>query len=568
MRQSVSSPVLAIAQFDHPDPVPATWRIYYTIVVTNTGTTPLSQIVISDPVPAGTFFVEAGRAAVYEAGTVTWTVASLDPGSTAIVQLILGTFSTTRGPVTNTVTAAADSIVVVSSTETTTVIAPPTPTRTASATLNAPPESTAVGMPGPTATLTATFSPSASPTAARSSTPTPTATRTTSAVGTNTPRPTATQTAATPTLSPISGSGSSANLPPVVFVMLDWMNGDWGNPDYSCSYVDPYGNWQQVRGNPAYGALGGWAEFYWNELNPGRDVYNWTKIDQYIKKAQTMRVTLPDGSVIAKPVGISVAAWTTDHTATSIGVNRTPYWVAQIAATSMTSCYDPDGAWGSCKPFCTPNFANATWQYWFDQFVLAMGRRYDNNPEFYNLAFVNIATGVDGETSERKDFPPCSYFFGNSPAFDKWISHVMETYNQAFPHTVQFIQSTLHGIHGNAAHAASFPSRLTGVKVNGLQVDVPSAEVRRDGVLVGGVTGFSAVWHPLIPTGFEPKHGNGIEGSYWFFMEGLSAHPYVFDVQYQNIRDTYLAEQRTGFPILDFVRRHLGKTVEDTPDVW
>ena len=51
-------------------------------------------------------------------------------------------------------------------------------------------------------------------------------------------------------------------------------------------------------------------------------------------------------------------------------------------------------------------------------------------------------------------------------------------------------------------------------------------------------------------------------------MEGLSAHPYMFDLQYQNIRDTYLAEKRTGFPILDFCRGHLGRTVQDTPDVW
>jgi hypothetical protein len=239
-----------------------------------------------------------------------------------------------------------------------------------------------------------------------------------------------------------------------------------------------------------------------------------------------------------------------------------------LDAGDITSCYDPDGALSPCKKFCTPDFANADWQYWFDQFVLAMGRHLDNNPEFSNLSWVGIATGADGETNERVDRDGCTYQVGNRPAFDDWVLHVMDVYNRAFPHTPQFLQSTLHGLHVHAARAASYPSQLTGVKANGLEVDVSSSEVRWDGVLVGGVTGFSAVWSPLIATGFEPKHGNGVEGSYWFFMEGLAAHPYLFDVQIPNIRDAYFAEQWTRFPLLDFVRTHLGKTIYDTPDVW
>ena len=371
-----------------------------------------------------------------------------------------------------------------------------------------------------------------------------------------------------PLASPAPVGIPPANLPPVIFVMLDWFNGDWGNPNYRFSYVDKWGYRHEYQGHPEYGALGGWAEFYWDDLNPEKGIYNWTKVDKYIKDAQAMQVTLPDGSVIAKPVGIAVATWTMEETENAIGINHTPYWVASQGGGSTTSCYDPDGASGPCKPFCTPRFVNTVWQYWFDQFIVAMGQRYDNNPEFYNLAFINIATGADEETNERKNVGGCNYYGGNTRAFDEWVLHVMETYNLAFPNTVQFIQSTLHGIHYHAEQAASFPSKMTGVKVNGLEVDVASAEVRFDGKLVGGVTGFSQVYHETIPTGFEPKHGNGVEGSYWFFMEGLSVYPYMFDIQLPNISDTYLAEQRTGFPILDFVRRHLVKTVQNTPDVW
>lgn len=365
-----------------------------------------------------------------------------------------------------------------------------------------------------------------------------------------------------------AGRASPINLPPVIFVMTDWWNGDWGNPDFYYSWVNRYGGREEVRGHPEWGALGGWAEFWWSALNPYRGVYDWTLTDEYILKAQEFRVTLPDGSVIAKPVGIQVAPWTFDETEEAIGVNRTPGWVASLAGT-ITSCYDPDGPSGPCKPMCTPNYGNTVWQYWFDQFILAMGQHYDNNPDFYNLAWINIATGVDGETMERKNWRGCTYTTGDSPAFLNWVNRVMSTYNLAFPNTPQFVQSTLHSVHHHCALAASFPSKLTGVKVNALEVDSDHAEIHYDGVLVGGVMGSSQLFHELIPTGFEPGGAvPRVNGSYWMFMEALSVHPYILDVQYPNIADAYAAEQLIGFPFLNFVRQRLGKSVEDTPDVW
>ena len=365
----------------------------------------------------------------------------------------------------------------------------------------------------------------------------------------------------------VQSASVPAKLPPVLFVMLDWMNGDWGNPNYSFSFVDRYNHRQEYRGHPEFGALGGWAEFHWSDLNPGKGVYDWTRTDQYIRDAQAMRVTLPDGTVIAKPVGISFVTWTADQIDGHIGIINIPTWVANEGGGAVGSCYDPDGA-GPCMSFCTPKYTNAVWQYWFDQFILAAGQHYDNNPEFSNLTFLSIATGVDGEAVERKDLFGCDYYSGDTPAFTNWCFHLLDTYNQAFPNTVHFMQPMLHGIHYFAQQAATYPSQMTGVKVNGLEPDVTSAEIRYDGILVGGVTGFSELYHDQIPTGFEPKRGNGIEGSYWFFMQGLSVHPHMFDVQLPNISDTYLAEQRTGFPILNFTREHLGKTLLNTPDVW
>lgn len=368
-------------------------------------------------------------------------------------------------------------------------------------------------------------------------------------------------------MAPVRAAEAPAHLSPVMYVMLDWFNGDWGNPDFRYSYDDGQGGHYEYQGQPELGALGGWTEFHWSDLNPAKNVYDWTLTDQYIRDAQDMSVTLPDGSVIAKPIGIAVVTWTADTVAGAIGVNYIPLWVASQGGGSTFTCSDPDGS-GPCLPFCTPRYANTVWQYWFDQFVVAMGQHYDGNPEFYNLDWVAIATGVDEEVVERKNLNGCTYYYGDSIQFTNWVIHVFQTFNLAFPNTPHFIQGTQHNNHIFAQQALGYPSQMSGVKCNGMEPDVSSAELHLDGQLVGGVTGFSEVYHEYIPTGYEPKRGNGIEGSYWFFMESLATHPYMFDVQLRNLQDTHLAEQRTGFPILDFVRNHLGKSIENTPDVW
>ena len=419
------------------------------------------------------------------------------------------------------------------------------------------------GTPLPTATPKPTWTPavSATPTRVASATATAKPTGTALPSATATPKPTwttipTTRPSATP---PGPQPEPTEKLPPVLFVMLDWFNGDWGNPDYRWSYVDTSGHRQDYTGHPEYGALGGWTEFHWCDLNPGLGVYNWAKTDQYIKDAQAMRVTLPDGSVIAKPVGIAVVVWTADQDANRIGFNWMPAWVIQEDGGSTMSCKILSG----CKSFCSPAWTKTKWQARYDQFIVAMGLHYDNNPEFSNLAWLAVMTGVDGEVVAAKVISGCNYGAGDVPGFSAWCLRAQATYARAFPHIPSFIQPTVHNSNLFAAAATG----MAGVKVNGLEPDVASAELRLNDVLVGGVTGFAEAY-PGVPSGFEPKRGNGVEGSYWFFMQGLSVHPALFDIQLPNIDQSYLCERVTGFPLLDFVRRHLGVTIADTPDVW
>jgi len=336
-------------------------------------------------------------------------------------------------------------------------------------------------------------------------------------------------------------------IPPCIFTMLDSRNVDY----------------QKVY--PELGALGGWAKFYWDDMNPQRGQYDWTTPDAYLRAAAAMTVTLEDGSIIPKPVGLCFATWEMLTTSSRIGVNRTPVWVGNYV--QLSSCYDPDGA-GGCLPFCTPRWSEPVWQGFFDDFIMEAGKRYNNNPEFANLAFMLISTGADDETVERKDNYGCKYYSGNTFSFDKWVERIMGTYSRAFPNLSCFIQTTVHGSVVLADLARTFPSQSVGLKFNGATMDVENAEVRRDGVLVGGLLGYGVLNDGVLPSGFEPKHGEDEKGIYRMIMESLSAKPTMWDIQLPNIITAGKTKAVFGVDVLGILRRYLGKTSIDAPAAW
>ncbi|BAL80367.1 DUF7619 domain-containing protein [Caldisericum exile] len=96
---TVNAPKLTISKVDSPDPVKAGGNITYTITVSNNGSAPASNVVITDTIPTNTTFVSASFIAgsgtitdpgVGNTGTVTWALAgTLDAGNSVIVQLVV-----------------------------------------------------------------------------------------------------------------------------------------------------------------------------------------------------------------------------------------------------------------------------------------------------------------------------------------------------------------------------------------------------------------------------------------------------------------------------------------------
>ncbi|MCA9193873.1 MAG: DUF11 domain-containing protein [Planctomycetales bacterium] len=117
--------VLTISKTDSPDPIGVGNNLNYTILVTNTGPSTASNVVVSDTLPTGLTFVSvnstAGTASE-SSGVVTANVSSLDVNDSVTVTIV-GTVATTfsASSIANSATADADEATLVTANASTTV---------------------------------------------------------------------------------------------------------------------------------------------------------------------------------------------------------------------------------------------------------------------------------------------------------------------------------------------------------------------------------------------------------------------------------------------------------------
>lgn len=77
-----SSHQLAVTKTAAPNPVQAGGLLTYTLVCTCSGTAPVTNVVVTDPVPAHTTFVSATLGGTFSGGAVRWELGTLNPGDT------------------------------------------------------------------------------------------------------------------------------------------------------------------------------------------------------------------------------------------------------------------------------------------------------------------------------------------------------------------------------------------------------------------------------------------------------------------------------------------------------
>ena len=156
------APPLAISKSASPDPVVAGAELTYLLTITNAKQTALSEVVVSDVIPANTTFVSAGYfdgnwgvwvPAKGEAGTVRWEAQAPLPGQQAMrLQLVVLVAPAYQGIVVNDSyeARAGDADPVVSQPVTVRAVQPtptPTPTPTFTPTPTATPPATATSTP-------------------------------------------------------------------------------------------------------------------------------------------------------------------------------------------------------------------------------------------------------------------------------------------------------------------------------------------------------------------------------------------------------------------------------------
>ena len=130
--------ILDLTKTDAPDPVISGSNITYTLVVTSSGTRALTNVVITDPIPANTTFVGATGGGTLSAGVVTWTIATLASGAsqtlTLTVQIGAGVANGTV--VINTASATSTQTPTPTQSTTTTTVQSPVSFATSSKTVN------------------------------------------------------------------------------------------------------------------------------------------------------------------------------------------------------------------------------------------------------------------------------------------------------------------------------------------------------------------------------------------------------------------------------------------------
>jgi uncharacterized repeat protein (TIGR01451 family) len=140
-----SVPPLEISKSHFPQTVTATWDFWYYIDVTNPGALPVTNVVITDTLPAGVaaYSVQPSMGGVFDGvNTVVWNIPSLGANSTVRVAIKARTYSTAAGKcITNWAWAKSDQTgPPVSASDSTCVVAPP------------PVQPTATPVPTPTPT--------------------------------------------------------------------------------------------------------------------------------------------------------------------------------------------------------------------------------------------------------------------------------------------------------------------------------------------------------------------------------------------------------------------------------
>lgn len=363
------------------------------------------------------------------------------------------------------------------------------------------------------------------------------------------------------TMAPAVGRRILAQQDPVVPIIYRFF--DWGT------------DWQNLR--PEYGPIGSLQFVFWDVMNPAPGVYDWSRIDRDLDKERPLRVTMPDGRVIPKPVMYQIHLYTSSRSEmgwTDITFfDNTPEWVYDRIDAENPNNPRPvvhDRKVGHTL-YCDgriavlPMYESRTWQNAYWDAVRAFAARYGNDPVINSL---QINVGLDGETIPIKNWY-CDWeqaldqqLPGVRYRFNLFVYDTMNVYRAAFPTKAIFIPNAPGGSGVRKAtsdYAATEIDPPIGLKHNGLSIDQDSHQGM--GTYVG-LFDMINYYSMTLPIFLETHHGLGTPNDcYWVLLAGLHYHPQAIDV-HSDFMD------KVSPDVLRWAGLYLGRTLQDTPSVW
>jgi hypothetical protein len=341
---------------------------------------------------------------------------------------------------------------------------------------------------------------------------------------------------------------------PVMYVMFDYHNRDY----------------QKER--PDYGPLGSWMWWTWDQIHVGPGQYDWSAIDNYLARAASMRITLPSGEEIPKPVAISIEVFP------DVGRDQTPEWLyrryipnaPQISRDYVGYSQDLDGE-GGCDPIGAPRWGDAVWEEHLTDLVMALGERYNDDPRVNS---VWICSGLYGELISTCRYCGRTYNFDRGGEFGRWVLRLMDTYREAFPTKPLYIINSGRSYerYATTERAKSYHPKM-GVKHNTLNYDLPNEYGEQSTAGFGLMETINPI-STTVPIAFEHFFAASPHQTYWATMNGLAHHADLFDFPYYpyqfHIFDQIASLKNLlhGYDHWDFIDRYLGQSVKSTPGVW
>ncbi|MGB9593687.1 MAG: hypothetical protein ACPL7R_06090, partial [Anaerolineae bacterium] len=319
--------------------------------------------------------------------------------------------------------------------------------------------------------------------------------------------------------------------PPIVYWMYDWRN------------VNP-------NDMPEYGPFGSMHFVTWDSIDG-----DFSSLRAYLDKASQMKITLPDGQQISKPVILHVYFYGAQLDGTVI--DFTPERVKKLIGGSYIL-----QAPGCEKPQVAPKYDDPKWQEEYRKLIYDLGREFGNDPR---LAGVVIGIGFDGEAVATKNMWGCNFEgelqkYVTQAEFEQLLLDAEKWHREAFPNKPIY----LAGLPYNVDFGATLNPPV-GLKTNIWHPNSGALTYKSNAER----TGESVIWlrRPLLPRAGETAGGMhimpGPAGAYWMFLAAMSHKMDFMDI-HSDVLGVFAAIP--GFS--NFVNTHLGKNVETTPSVW